>query len=68
MTRALVLAISETIREGREVPEGPLYAQLVEQCTLAEFTAIIDLLVKLHYVARRHHQLTWIGPFAGEQA
>lgn len=64
---AIILAISEAIRELGQVPAGELYAVMMAKgMTLAQFEAIIGQLEGAKLVRRESsHLLTWIGPHGG---
>jgi hypothetical protein len=58
----LVEAISETIRELKEVPSGHLYAHLMGKMSLSTYTSIIDILKRAKLVEEENYLLRWIGP------
>src|SRR4051812_14824227 len=58
----IVLAVTETIREAGEVPEGTLYAGLMDRLDLAGFEKMIALVVRTGLVEKQGHLLRWIGP------
>ena len=61
MTRASVFAIGEVIRELKSIPSGHLYAQLVGKMDLAEYQAVVAVLVKAGVVTEStSHLLTWV--------
>ncbi len=60
--RGIVMAVAEAIRDLKEVPEGHLYAHLMDKFSLPTFTSIIDLLITAGKVERRgDHMLIWRG-------
>lgn len=65
---AIILAVSEAIRELGEVPAGELYALMMAKgMTLAQFEAIIGQLEGAKLVRRESsHLLRWIGPHGKE--
>lgn len=58
----VVMVLSETIRELKEVPSGTLYAQLLGQLTLEQYNSTIDLLKRAKLVSEENNVLRWIGP------
>lgn len=59
---ALVVAVTETIRELRSVPSGVLYATLMNKMSIHDYNATIDMLKRAKLVEESAHVLTWIGP------
>ena len=55
------LAVSEAIRELKEVPSGLLYAQCGD-ISLEVFNGIIRTLKGAGLVAESNHLLMWVGP------
>lgn len=63
----IMLAVSECLRELREVPSGHFYARLIampmmSQLTADQYQAMIGSLKRAKLVEERSHLLTWIGP------
>lgn len=59
----VVMAVSETIRELKEVPSGTLYANLMGQLSLEQYTKVIDMLKRTGLVEETQaHLLKWVGP------
>jgi hypothetical protein len=58
----IVLAVTEAIREAREIPAGTLYAVLVGKVDLAGFEKIIAIVTNAGLVEKRGDLLRWIGP------
>ena len=59
--KALV-AVSETIRELKQVPSGVLYAQLMGIMDLETYEAMIRTLKNTGLVAEENYLLVWKGP------
>jgi hypothetical protein len=60
---ALLIAVSDTIRDLGNVPAGTLYAHLMDRMDLASFDAMILTLVNAGLVVRNpSHLLRWVGP------
>jgi len=59
---ATTLAVSETIRELRQVPSGELYATLCGRMSLATYDAMIATLKRTGLVTETAHMLRWAGP------
>ncbi len=58
----IVLAVTEAIREAREVPAGTLYAVLVGKIDIQGFDKIIRIITNAGLIERRGDLLCWIGP------
>ncbi len=58
----VVGAIDDAIKEAGEkgIPEGHLYAMLMDKMSLEFFTGIIKLLVKVGKIKNKNHLLTTI--------
>jgi hypothetical protein len=52
-------ALGEAIQSLGRVPSGHLYAAVMGQMTLDEYTAAIGLLKRAGKVTERYHELTW---------
>lgn len=58
-----IVAVTEAIREAREIPEGTLYAALMGHgCDLATFEKMVRIIVNTGLVEKRGKLLRWIGP------
>ena len=57
-----IAAISETIRELKEVPNGHLYARIMGTLSLDQYNQVIAILVRAKLVANKNDLLVWIGP------
>lgn len=58
---SILKIVADTIREVKEVPEGHLYAMLMQySCTLQNFESIVTTLVNAKLVRRQHHCLYWV--------
>lgn len=55
-------AVSEAIRDLKEVPAGVLYAQICGTISLEMFNGIVRTLKGAGLVAETNHLLTWVGP------
>lgn len=62
---AVILAVSEAIREAREIPSGTLYAVLCGRMTFESYQGVIRTLKNAGLVEERAHLLRWIGPEVG---
>lgn len=65
---AVLLAVSETIREAGEVPSGVLYAGLIGRVTLEGYQSMIRTLKGAGLVEEKGNVLRWIGPAIGNAA
>lgn len=57
-----MVAVTEAIREAREIPEGTLYATLIGRVDIAGFEKIVGIVVGSGLVEKRGNLLRWIGP------
>lgn len=58
----VLLAVSETIREVKEVPSGVLYSQLMGTVSMTAYEKIISTLKGAGLVSESNHVLRWVGP------
>lgn len=59
----VIKAISDTIRELKQIPSGHLYARVMEFMTLDQYNTIIGILVSCKFVKlHASHLLEWVGP------
>ena len=58
----ILSAVAETIRELGSVPSGHLYANLMGQMGLEEYTSLIDTLKRTKLVEEKYNVIYWIGP------
>lgn len=59
----VVMALSETIRELKEVPSGELYAQLMGTLSLEDYQKVVAMLKRTGLVEETQaHLLRWVGP------
>lgn len=58
----VMIAITDAIREAREIPAGHLYAAVMEHVDLATFESIVARIVATRIVECRGHLLVWVGP------
>lgn len=58
----MLAALAEAIRELREIPEGELYARLMDHFTHEGWDRAIGQLVRAGLVKRQAQQLIWTGP------
>lgn len=58
----VVVAITEAIREAKEIPAGTLYAVLCDKVDLAGFERIVGIITGSGMVEKRGDLLRWIGP------
>jgi hypothetical protein len=64
---AVMVAVTETIREVAEVPSGHLYAQLCGKMSLSAYESMVTTLVNTGLVKKTGDMLKWTGPtFATE--
>lgn len=59
---AVVLAVSEAIREAGRVPSGTVYAMVMGRLTLDQYTSLIGVLTRAGLVKCVAHELIWTGP------
>jgi hypothetical protein len=59
---ATMLAVSESIREAGSIPEGHLYAVLIDRMDINAFNSLVRALVRTGLVKSENHLLTWTGP------
>ena len=58
-----VMAVGNALKELREVPEGTLYAALMQYVSLEQLRKILDMLIRAELVTRTpSHLLRWVGP------
>lgn len=58
-----LITVTETVREAREIPEGIVYAALMDRMDINAFNSMIGVLIKSGLVTRSNaHLLTWVGP------
>jgi hypothetical protein len=57
-----VLAVTEAIREAKEIPAGTVYAALVGRVDLQGFQKILSIIKGAGLIEERTHLLRWIGP------
>lgn len=62
---AVLVAVSETIREVGQVPAGILYARLMDRMDLAGFESMIRVLVNAGLIRQDGNILRWVGPAKG---
>ena len=58
----VLMAVSESIRELKQVPSGVLYAQLMGVMDLATYNRIVQTLKDAGVVREQFHVLHWIDP------
>lgn len=59
----VILALSETLREVKEIPSGTLYVQVLGVLTLEQYQRCIDILKGAKLVEETPgHLLRWVGP------
>jgi hypothetical protein len=56
-----VLALTESIKELGSVPSGHLYAQIMDRCSLSQYTQLIKMVIGTGLVTKDNNLLTWIG-------
>jgi hypothetical protein len=61
------MAISDAIRELKQVPSGKLYAIVMGKMSLEDYNAIIETLKRIGVVEEINHLLVWVGPAANPQ-
>ena len=59
---SMIIAVTEAIREAREIPEGTLYAVLMGRCEFPAFEKMVALIVHTGLVEKRGNLLRWVGP------
>lgn len=58
----MVVIIGQLIQEKKSIPDGELYAQLMDKFNLQTYNSIIDKLITAKCVKRSNNLLTWVGP------
>lgn len=58
---SVLRALADIIRELKQVPNGHLYARVMEHLTLQEYTAFIEKLKSSKLIKEENHVLIWIG-------
>lgn len=58
---AITAATAEAIRDLGEIPNGYLYAQMMQHMSLAEYQDVIKTLKRAHLVEENNNVLKWIG-------
>lgn len=56
------LALAECIREIGSVPNGHLYARVMEHLSFETYSYLIDQLKKANLIREENYLLIWIGP------
>ena len=54
-----IKAVSDAIKELKEVPSGHLYAHVMNQITLDQYNKIIDILKKGEVIREKNNLLIW---------
>ena len=58
-----VMAVGNALKELREVPEGTLYAVVMQYISLEQLRKILDMLIRANLVIRTPaHLLRWVVP------
>jgi len=60
----IVMALAETIRDLGEVPNGHLYAMVMDKLSLEDYNSAIKTLKGTKLVQENGHLLKWVGPKA----
>jgi hypothetical protein len=63
----VVRAVTEAIREAGEIPEGTLYALLMDRFDYPTFERMLALVLHSKLVTNEGHLLRWVGPKGGAQ-
>lgn len=58
----IVLAVTEAIREAKEIPAGTLYAVLCGKVDIQGFEKIVSIITGSGLVEKRGDLLRWVGP------
>jgi hypothetical protein len=58
----MVFLMSEAIREAGSIPSGHLYAMVLGQLTMEQYTRVIGILEGAGLVRETANVLTWVGP------
>lgn len=62
-TVKIIMAVTDAIRELKQVPSGHLYARLMGHMSLDSYQKVIDILKVTGMVKEdRFHMLTWVEP------
>ena len=59
---AILLAVSETVREAKRVPSGTVYAALIGRVTFEGYQALIRTLKGAGLIEEKANELIWVGP------
>jgi hypothetical protein len=60
---AVIMAVSETIRESKRCPSGVVYAALVGRVSLEGYNKILSILKGAGLIQETNaHELVWVGP------
>lgn len=58
----MVLAVSDCIRDLRQVPSGELYSRLMGFMSMDGYNTVIDMLKRAGVITVSNHLITWVGP------
>lgn len=61
----IILAVTEAIREAREIPAGTLYAVLMAKLDYQAFEKVVAIITGSGLVEKRGDVLRWVGPELG---
>ena len=59
---AVIMALTETIRERKEVIATDLYLGVMDRCTLAGFEKVLGVLTRAGLVRVERDVVRWVGP------
>ncbi len=65
---AILLAVSETIREAGECPSGPLYAALMSKISIEQYEMILSILKRSRLIEISGHLIKWVGPLVAPES
>jgi hypothetical protein len=58
----VIVAVTEAIREAKEIPAGTLYAVLMGKVDIQGFEKIVSIVTGSGLVEKRGDLLRWVGP------
>jgi hypothetical protein len=62
MNVQVIAAVAEAIRDLKEVPNGHLYARVMQYLTLDQYNQILGTLKSAGLIEEANHVLKWTGP------
>lgn len=58
----LMVAVTEVIRDVKEIPSGVLYARLMDKLSFPAYMAMLESLQRTKLIEVKSHVIYWVGP------